>query len=141
MATLFQSWNNVDKHTFAQLSFLTKYQCQNNVYDQRCFNVDSTFMCLVAKLQTFQSFLIMKIYFGGRFFFFFFWKIKESSVIFTDHQCSYIWILEKNSKGIKIKSKNKVHLPLQNWATILVSFDFEGFFRRPSPKLSILDMI
>ena len=48
LSTLFcQRWNNVDKHTSAQLSFSTKFQCWNNVDEcwritlfQRWFNVD-----------------------------------------------------------------------------------------------------
>ena len=99
VSTLFcQRWNNVDKHTLAQLSFSTKFQrwknigsstlnrrnsidvvstlfCQRwnnainmrpfnfhsqsninvettlmNVNDQRCFNVDSTLMCLLGSV-------------------------------------------------------------------------------------------
>ena len=53
VSTLFcQCWNNVDKCTSAQLSFSTKYNVETtsmNVDDQRCFNVESTLMCLLSK--------------------------------------------------------------------------------------------
>ena len=53
VSTLFcQCWNNVDKCTSAQLSFSTKYNVETtsmNIDDQRCFNVESTLMCLLSK--------------------------------------------------------------------------------------------
>ena len=52
VSTLFcQRWNNVNKCASAQLSCSTKYQRWNNVDnvdDQRCFNVDSTLVCLLG---------------------------------------------------------------------------------------------
>ena len=51
VSTLFcQRWNNVDKHTSAQLSFSTKFQCWNNVGSstlnrRNSINIVSTLFC------------------------------------------------------------------------------------------------